>query len=151
MHKTTAKYAATAALAAIAAYAAGILTAPKSGKETREDIRKAAQKAKREAEKHLKAIHSELDQLIVQGKSFSTKLSSTAKQDWEAVFKVAVTAKEKVRNALSALHEGGAETKDLEKAVHDATKAIDHVREFIAKHQAANSATSKSPKAHAKS
>ena len=41
-------------------YVAGILTAPKSGKETRKDIGDAAVKAKNEAERKLKKMHSEL-------------------------------------------------------------------------------------------
>ena len=59
MAKNTGKWAAGAVVAGVAGYVAGILTAPKSGKETREDIKHAATKAKTEAEKKLKELHSD--------------------------------------------------------------------------------------------
>ena len=52
------------ALVAGAGYLAGILTAPKSGKETRKDIANTAVKAKIETEKKLKQAHSEIRDLI---------------------------------------------------------------------------------------
>ena len=49
-----------ALIAAGAGYLAGILTAPKSGKETRRDI----SKARSDSEKQLKKLHSDLNGLI---------------------------------------------------------------------------------------
>ena len=42
-------------------------------------------------------------------------------------------AKQKAREVLSALHDGEAEDRDLQKAITDATKAIEHLRDFLRK------------------
>jgi hypothetical protein len=34
---------------------------------------------------------------------------------------------------LSAVHEGGAEDKDLRKAIKDANKAVDHIKDYLKK------------------
>jgi len=125
------KIAAGAAIAAVAGYVAGILTAPKSGKETRADIQQAATKARAEAEHKLKSLHSELNELIDQGKEISGKLSLRAKKQLAAALASAIKAKEKAREMLSAVHEGGAEDKDLQSAIDDVNKAIAHLKKFL--------------------
>ena len=50
-------------------YLAGILTAPKSGKETREDIKDTAVKTYSEAEKQLKKLHTELNDVLAEAKT----------------------------------------------------------------------------------
>jgi gas vesicle protein len=52
------KVAIGSAIAAGVGYLTGILTAPKSGKATRQDIKKATAKKAKEAEKELKKINS---------------------------------------------------------------------------------------------
>ena len=127
------KFAIGTTVAAVAGYVAGILTAPKSGKETRADIKKGAQKGWKEAEKELKTLHTELSKLIDQTKTKAGKVSGKAKEEFDTVVSTAKTSKEKAREVLSALHEGSAEDKDLQKAIKDATKAIDHLRSYLAK------------------
>jgi gas vesicle protein len=124
-----------AAIAAGVGYLAGILTAPKSGKETRQDIASAAIKAKSEAEKRLKQLYSELSDLINDGKKRAGTLKAAAKTDLEAVIGQALAAKEKVREVLSAIHEGESDDKDLDSAVKDVTKALDDLKTFLAKHE----------------
>jgi hypothetical protein len=41
--------------------------------------------------------------------------------------------KEKVREMLSALHEGDAEDQDLKRAITNANSALDHLRDFLKK------------------
>lgn len=120
-------------LAGIAGYVAGILTAPKSGKETRKDIHDASLKAKAQAEKKLKALHSELSVLIEKGTAKATQLKASAKKELVSLVGNAQLAKEKARDILSAVHEGGADDKDLEKAVSEATKAVDHLKKYLNK------------------
>jgi len=122
-----------AAIAGVAGYVAGILTAPKSGKETRKDIHDKAIQTKVEAEKQLKKLHSQLDELLKQGKEASTKLSDSAKAEWVKLAATAVSSKDKVRAVLSSIHEGGTDDKDLQKAVQDATTAVDHLKDYLAK------------------
>jgi len=121
-------------LAAIAAgYVAGILTAPKSGKETRQDIKSAAAKTKLEAEKKLKALHSELNERIETGKQMAKEVKGAAKTELVEALGQAQLAKEKVRQILSALHEGDADDADLKKAVTEAKDALKHLKKFVSK------------------
>ena len=128
-----------AAIAGVVGYVAGILTAPKSGKETRGDIRDTAVKAKVEAEKRLKQLHSQLNDLLNQGKDASGKLSDQAKAEWIKLADAAMASKDKVRAVLSSIHEGGTDDKDLQKAIKDATQAVDSLKSYLAKNLNAKS------------
>src|SRR4051794_28133267 len=107
MAKDTAKkLAITTAIAGVAGYVAGILTAPKSGKETRQDIKDAAHKGAAEAEKKLKELHTELSKLLDEVKSRSGDLSEKARKELDSLVAAGKASKEKARELLSALHEG---------------------------------------------
>ena len=114
-------------------YAAGILTAPKSGKQTRKDIQRAALKAKSDAEKKLKHSHSELNKLINQAKRQTKNLSDKTKQEVEDALTKAQSAKEKARELLSAIHEGDPQDKDLQKALNEVKQATLHLKNFLNK------------------
>jgi gas vesicle protein len=129
----TGKYAVGAAAAALAGYVAGILTAPKSGKETREDIKNTAFKTKREAENKLKALHKELDETITDARERAAKLSAKAKEEMSGAMNAAMAAKDRVREILSAIHEGDAEDKELDAAIKDATSALEHLKTYFRK------------------
>lgn len=132
MSKETGKKVATGALiAAFAGYVIGILTAPKSGKETRQDIKDSAVKAKKEAEKKLKAVHSELHARLIEVKKQGENLSGKAKIELDKVVDVATNAKEKVREVLSALHDGDADDPDLKKALKDAKEALKSLEKYV--------------------
>lgn len=120
-------------VAGIVGYVTGILTAPKSGKETRDDIQKKAAKAKSDAEKKLKAAHSELNSLITSGKGKLQSAQSTAKTELAGAIETAQVAKDKARELLSAVHEGGADDKDLQKAIKEVNSAISHLKKYVAK------------------
>jgi gas vesicle protein len=127
------KIAIGAAVAGAVGYVAGILTAPKSGKETRKDVKNAAIKAKTKAEKELKKLHSELSHLLDKAKRNALSAKNLADKDFNRAVEAAAKAKEKVREVLSSIHEGGSDDKDLQKAIDDATAAIDHLKSFIKK------------------
>lgn len=135
MAKDTAKkFAIGATLAAAAGYVAGILTAPKSGKETRDDLKKAAVQTFGEAEKQLKKLHTELGQLLTQAKDKAETLKGKAREELDKAAGTANTVKEKARQLLSAVHEGdAADNKELKQAIDDATKAVSHLRTFLTK------------------
>jgi gas vesicle protein len=121
------------AIAAALGYVAGLLTAPQSGKDTRQDIKDNASKAQAEAEKDLKKLHTELDSTIKQAKSSSTKLNASAKKELNELVEKAKDNKEKAREMLSAVHEGEAEDRDLERAVKEANKALSHLKKYLKK------------------
>lgn len=133
MKKSTKRLAAGTMMALAVGYVAGILTAPKSGKETRQDIKDTANKAINEAEKRLKTLHTELTVLLGQAKAKADKLSGNAKLQLETAIKAAQVAKEKAREILSSVHEGSTDDKDLKKAINEADKAIEHLKSYLSK------------------
>jgi gas vesicle protein len=121
------------ALAAVAGYVAGLLTAPKSGKETRQDIKDTANKSVAEAEKELKKLHTELNSLLNESKQKGNSLKGKASKELNAAVDKAKASKEKARTVLSAVHEGDAEDKDLQKAITEANRAIKHMKTYLKK------------------
>lgn len=125
------KFALGAALSAIAGYVAGVLTAPQSGKETRQDIKSKAVDTYAAAEKQLKKLHTELSDVIDE---VSDKFESFKdRKDVSSALDKGRDAKQKAREVLSTLHDGEGEDKDLKKAIADATKSIEHLRDFLRK------------------
>lgn len=118
-------------------YVLGLLTAPKSGKETRKDIQETAAKAKTEAEKKLKAAHAELGDLVEQGTTRLKSLSFKARSELSKTLANAKNAKDKAKNVLSAIHEGESDDKELEKAIKEATRAVDHLKQYLSKNTTA--------------
>lgn len=133
MKGSTKKFAIGAVLAAATGYVAGILTAPKSGKETRADIKEAAQKTLAEAEKKLKKLHTELAALLNEAREAAAKLSGKARDELEKAMIGGAAIKEKARELLSAAHEGTAEDKDLQAAIAEANKAAAHLKAYLRK------------------
>lgn len=125
------KFAIGTLVAAIVGYLTGILTAPKSGRETRKDIQDTAVRTRQEAEKQLKRIHGELDDLINRGRKGSKELTKKAEKDWQRAVSAAGEAKNKVREVLSAIHEGDTDNEDLDKAIKDASDAVSHLKDYL--------------------
>lgn len=133
MKSSTKKFAFTTVAAAIGGLVTGLLTAPKSGKETRADIKNAATRSISETEKQLKKVHTELNDSLTVGKEKLDQLRGKAKTELEDAMNSSKNAKEKVRDLLSGIHEGQVEDKDLGKAVKEAQKALDHLKKFLTK------------------
>jgi gas vesicle protein len=133
MDKRAKRFAIGAVVAAAAGYVAGILTAPKSGKETRQDIKETTVKAYTAAEKELKVLHTELSKLLDEAGKMAENVKGTAQENMDKAMGMAKAAKEKARELLSAVHEGDADDKDLKKAVDDAKQAVDHLKKYLKK------------------
>lgn len=133
MKKNTKRIAVGTVVAAAAGYVAGILTAPKSGKETRKDIKDTTVKGITIAEKELKQLHTELNDLLRKTKDQTDKLSGRAKEEFDSAVEASKQAKEKARVILSAIHEGDADDKDLKKAIGEAKKATEHLKSYLTK------------------
>jgi len=129
--KTAKRFAVGATVAAAAGYVAGILTAPKSGKETREDLRDNFDNGRARLEQQLKELHTELGGLIDKASKRGEALGWRARRELKDRAAVATATKQKLREVLSAVHDGEADDKDLSKAIKEARKAIDHLRKFI--------------------
>ena len=131
MKKSVRRFALSTIIAAAAGYIAGILTAPKSGKETRDDLKQAAEMSITEAEKRLKQLHTQLDQAIKEAQKAVTAAEGKARKELENAVALTKATKEKARQMLSSVHEGHADDKELKEAIADATKAIDHLKKYV--------------------
>jgi len=120
-------------VAAAAGYMAGILTAPKSGKETRGDIKAAAKQSRLEAERELKQLHTELDKVMKEAKTRGGKLSVKAQKDLKVLLEKTKVTKDKTREVISAIHEGDADDQDLKRAIKNAQSSIEHLRDYLKK------------------
>lgn len=135
MNKNSKRFAIGTIIAAAAGYVTGILTAPKSGKETREDVKNAAVKAKMEAEKTLKMLHSEINEQLTRAKKLAENIQSEGKQDLDKIISKAKQAKEKTRTMLTAIHDGDVEDKDLKAAIKEAGSAVKHLKTYLDKNE----------------
>jgi gas vesicle protein len=129
MSKNSAKLFAVGSLVAVATgYVAGILTAPKSGKETRKDIKDKTAQSVQQAQKQLKKLNSELSDKLDQAKSQLNSATGRAKDELDRAVRVGGTVNDHVRNTLSSVHEGETGDKELDKAIKDAQKAVDELK-----------------------
>lgn len=128
------RFAVGAIIAAGVGYIAGILTAPKSGKETRHDIHDKAVQTKEEVLAKLEQVSAELGSTINSGKTRIKSLESSAREEVEKAVNTAVVAKDKARDVIAAIKTGEAEDKDLKNAVKDVNKAIDNLKKYLDKH-----------------
>ncbi len=132
-NNTGKKIAIGAAVAGVAGFLAGILTAPKSGKETRQDIKKTANNVKREAEKKLKELSAELTDLISKGQKLAKEQGGKAKAGLDVALVRAQEAQQKVKVVISALKSGETDEPELKKAIAEAKKARDELVKYFKK------------------
>lgn len=125
------KLAISAALAAVVGYVSGILTAPKSGKETREDIADKAGELKEGAEEQLQEAHDELSELIKTAKNKSVALGSKARDEFNEAVVAAKDAQNKASYVLKAVKDGGADDPALDKAIKQAKQARKNLGKFL--------------------
>lgn len=127
------RFAVVTAIAAGVGYVAGVLTAPKSGKETRKDLRNKTIETKEELAKRLDEVSNDLSEVITKGKTRVKSLEAGAKAELEKAVNVAVLTKDKAKDMVAAVKRGEAEDKDLKKAVKDVNSAIDNLKKYIQK------------------
>jgi gas vesicle protein len=133
MNKGAKRLAIGTLIAGAAGYVAGLLTAPKSGRATRQDIKDAADNTISETERQLKKLHTELTELLGETKKRGKDVQGKAKSELDDITAKAVSAKDKARELLSAIHEGDTENKELQRAMNDASKAVTHLKKFLKK------------------
>jgi gas vesicle protein len=125
------KVALGSALAGLAGYLAGILTAPKSGEEARDDLKQKGEDVKNDTEYQLSELNNELRQLIKDAKVKTMALSSTARSDFNEAVVKAKDAQNKASQVLKAAKDGEAEDPDLNKAVKQARLAVKNLGKFF--------------------
>jgi len=127
------KFAIGTAVALAAGYVAGILTAPKSGKETRKDIKNNSAKALRETEKLLKELYVELTDAMNTATSKAKSAGQKGSKEVSEMVDNAKAARTKVKEVLSAIREGNADDPDLKAAVKQAKESKEHLYKYIKK------------------
>src|SRR6478736_2577880 len=104
--KTGRKVAFGSAVAAIVGYFAGILTAPKSGSETRADIATKADDVKFDVETQLKHTEGELARAIKEAQTKSVALSAQAREEFNEALLRAKDAQAKTKVIIKSLKAG---------------------------------------------
>lgn len=125
------KLAVGSAIAGAAGYLAGILTAPKSGQQTRKDIAAKAGDVKDDAEYQLQDLNDELKEMIKSTKAKTVTLSSTARAEFNEAVVKAKDAQNKSAQILKAAKAGGAVDPDLNKAVKQARLAAKNLGKYL--------------------
>lgn len=120
-----------ALIAAGVGYVSGLLSAPRSGKQTRRKLANSASKAKTEGEKQLKKLYSELNSTIDDAEKQVTKARSKANNELKESIKKAREAKEKARMLLTALHDGDADDPNLKAVITEVKSAKSHLGKFV--------------------
>ena len=122
-----------AIIATGAGYLAGILTAPKSGKETRDDIATGASNARAKADKQLKKLHSDLGDLIKQGDDKAKTAKSKMSKEYAEALEQAKVARSKAKLLLSAIHQGEADDPHLQAVISEVNLAKQNLARFLKK------------------
>src|SRR4051812_24693522 len=100
-------------IAGLAGYLAGVLTAPKTGQQTRKDISKKAVNLKDDTEYQLMDLNDELKDLIKNTKVKTLALSSSARAEFNEAVVRAKDTQNKTAQVLKAAKAGEASDPDL--------------------------------------
>lgn len=114
-----------------AGYALGVLTAPKSGKETRDDIREAGSKAYKAAEARLKGSYEDLSGVIAKAGHQTKKLSKKGHEELDGLLAAAHDAQGRVKQLITSVRRGDATEEQYEDVVIAAQVAKDELEDFI--------------------
>jgi gas vesicle protein len=125
------KLAAGAAFGGALGYLAGILTAPKSGKETRDDIATKAGEAKNEAVDQLEQATNELNAALGNTKTKAAAMNAKAREEFNEAVVKAKDAQNKGTTVLKAFKAGEADNPELNKAVKQARLALKNLGKYI--------------------
>ena len=129
--KTGRKVALGAAIAGLGGYLAGVLTAPKSGKETRAQLAEQAGDVKNNTDVQLALAQRELGVVIKEAQAKTLKLSAQARAEFNEALIRAKDAQNKAKIVAKAFKDGQAEDPELNKAVKQAKQAQKNLSKFL--------------------
>jgi gas vesicle protein len=125
------KLALGALIGGMAGYITGIMTAPKSGKQTRQDIVDKAESVKEGAETQLQDAVDELNGTVDSVKSKSQALGAKARQEYDEALVKAKDAQNKANQVLKAVRAGEANDPELNRAVKQARQAAKNLAKYL--------------------
>jgi gas vesicle protein len=132
--KQQAKKVALAGIVGVAVgLAIGILAAPKSGKETRQDIKDATGKFKDELFKRYGDVQTSLSETIEEAMGRISDFKGSAQESLESLIDQAKNAEYKAKDVYRAVRHGEADDKHLDKAIDQANKAKENLSKYLNK------------------
>jgi len=129
--KTGRKVAVGALIAGVSGYLAGLLTAPQSGKETRDDLRDKADDIKDDASLELNIVADRLNDTVKEAQSKTLALGAQAREEFNEAMIRAKDAQNKTKAVIKAVKAGGAEDPELNKAIKQAKQATKNLGKFL--------------------
>lgn len=125
------KIAVGALVAGAVGYLAGILTAPNSGKDTRQDISDKAVDVRDETIEQLQDLQDELGNLLNDAKNKTLALGAKAREEFDEAVVSAKDAKNKTGVLLKSVKAGEAEDPELNKAIKQAKAAAKNLGKYF--------------------
>ena len=114
-----------------ASYLAGILTAPKKGSETREDIRHASVNAKISLEKSLKKLYSDSSKQLQRALNLNQKLTKQTKRELDLLVASVKHATEKIKIYLTSIRDGDIEEEEITLLLTDGRDNTERLKLFV--------------------
>lgn len=122
-----------AAIGAVLGVLTGILFAPKSGKETRQDIKEASNKAVAKVLEEAKKLQNDLGSLIERVESTVIDKKGAASKKVHDLVEQAKDTQLHLRVVAKAFKQGGADDKDLDRAVKKAKESKKALETYLKK------------------
>ncbi|KKU19894.1 MAG: hypothetical protein UX30_C0006G0024 [Candidatus Saccharibacteria bacterium GW2011_GWA2_46_10] len=118
-------------IAGAAGYISGLLTAPKSGKETRKDLADKADELKDQAAEELKKASDELSDLIKAAKDKSLALGAQARGEFNEAVIRAKDARNKAGHVIKAVKNGVSDEPQLNAAMKQVKQARKNLARYL--------------------
>lgn len=111
-------------LGAAVGIVAGLLLAPKSGRETRQGIKQAANRAVGSVERQLKQLYRDLSQAVGEAELHADKLKGKSAVELAGIIVAANKVKTSLKELLSTVRDGEADEDDIERVLKNGQAAI---------------------------
>jgi gas vesicle protein len=122
-----------AAIGAVVGVVTGILFAPKSGKETRQDIKDTAVKVAAKLQEEAKHLQEELSHLIEKAEEKAKEAGKTVSEKTHELIAQAKHTRDSLTKLALAVKNGEASDKDLDKAINKAKEAKEALAVYLKK------------------
>ncbi len=118
-------------IAGLAGFAAGVLTAPKSGSETRQDIKRTANRVVADLQERIENLREDIDDLIIIATDKSYELKGRAKNQLDDAIEKAKDARTKASTVAKAVKNGEAEEPELNRAIKQLSDAKKNLTKYL--------------------
>lgn len=118
---------------AAAGFVAGVLLAPKSGQETRQDLRHSSKNIAREVDKHAKKLHQDLSRAVDTASTEFDHATHQVKAELSKHALKATKSRDQLASVMSAVRSGNSTDEDLDIAVKNAQSALDSLKKYLKK------------------